>query len=48
MSNIQKNQNSKRKAIRKSQNYKSVRKNKFLKTCPPTTLSLVPDSYIHP
>ena len=30
MSNIQKSQNSKPKAIRTSQNYKSVRKTKFL------------------
>ena len=46
MSNIQKSQNSKPKAIRKSQNYKSVRKIRFLKTCPPTTLSSVRDSDI--
>ena len=48
MSNIQKSQNSKPKAIRTSQNYKSIRKIEFLKTYPPTILWSVPDSYIHP
>ena len=48
MSNIQKSQNSKPIALKKSQNYKSVRKINFLKTSPPTTLSSVRDSCIHP
>ena len=48
MSNMQESQNSKPKVIRTSQNYKSVKKIKFLKTCPPTILSSVRDSYIHP